>query len=325
MAADVLTRRALNRATMARQLLLERSDLDALAAIEHLVGHAGAGAATTPTSPCGPVSTGSSPSNSPNCSSTGERCGSRRCGPRCTCSAPTTACASGRSSNRCSTPSSAVTPRSLRTCARSTSGRCSTRLARAARRAADDDGPTPPAARPTVPGPRRRCARLRLPQPPRPRPGTAARRVGPAQPGRPDDGRDVARAAARHRAIDRRCGRALPAGVRAGTARRPRRVVPTHGLPGGTRPATSPTADVPGRAWAGAVRRPGRHPARSVDAGAAPIPADVRQRGALARRSRPLHTRRRRPPDDRQPGVRCRPRGRLHLGDVVARTCRLEP
>ena len=38
MAADVLSRRALNRATMARQLLLERTDLDALAAIEHLVG-----------------------------------------------------------------------------------------------------------------------------------------------------------------------------------------------------------------------------------------------------------------------------------------------
>jgi hypothetical protein len=37
-AADVLTSRALNRATMARQLLLERADIDALAAIEHLVG-----------------------------------------------------------------------------------------------------------------------------------------------------------------------------------------------------------------------------------------------------------------------------------------------
>ncbi len=38
MAAEVLTRRALNRATMARQLLLERAELDALGAIEHLVG-----------------------------------------------------------------------------------------------------------------------------------------------------------------------------------------------------------------------------------------------------------------------------------------------
>jgi hypothetical protein len=35
---DVLTRRALNRATMARQLLLERHDLDPLTAIHHLVG-----------------------------------------------------------------------------------------------------------------------------------------------------------------------------------------------------------------------------------------------------------------------------------------------
>jgi hypothetical protein len=36
--ADVLTRRALNRATLARQLLLERSPLTPLAAVEHLVG-----------------------------------------------------------------------------------------------------------------------------------------------------------------------------------------------------------------------------------------------------------------------------------------------
>ena len=38
MAADVLSRRALNRVTMARQLLLQRSELETLAAIEHLVG-----------------------------------------------------------------------------------------------------------------------------------------------------------------------------------------------------------------------------------------------------------------------------------------------
>jgi hypothetical protein len=36
--ADVLGDRALNRATLARQLLLERADLDPLAAVEHLVG-----------------------------------------------------------------------------------------------------------------------------------------------------------------------------------------------------------------------------------------------------------------------------------------------
>jgi hypothetical protein len=36
--ADVLSLRALNRATMARQLLLHRSNLPALDAVEHLVG-----------------------------------------------------------------------------------------------------------------------------------------------------------------------------------------------------------------------------------------------------------------------------------------------
>lgn len=36
--AETLTRRALNRATLARQLLLERSDMSAVAAVEHLVG-----------------------------------------------------------------------------------------------------------------------------------------------------------------------------------------------------------------------------------------------------------------------------------------------
>ena len=41
----VLSRRALNRATLERQLLLHRVDLAPLDAVEHLVGHAGAGAA----------------------------------------------------------------------------------------------------------------------------------------------------------------------------------------------------------------------------------------------------------------------------------------
>jgi hypothetical protein len=36
--ADVLSRRALNRATLERQLLLRRSDLSALDVVEHLVG-----------------------------------------------------------------------------------------------------------------------------------------------------------------------------------------------------------------------------------------------------------------------------------------------
>lgn len=38
MSADVLTQRALNRATLERQLLLRRSELPILDAVEHLVG-----------------------------------------------------------------------------------------------------------------------------------------------------------------------------------------------------------------------------------------------------------------------------------------------
>ena len=38
MGADVLSRRALNRATLERQLLLRRAELTPLAAVEHLVG-----------------------------------------------------------------------------------------------------------------------------------------------------------------------------------------------------------------------------------------------------------------------------------------------
>jgi len=38
MPQPVLSRRSLNRATLARQLLLERSGLDTLAAVEHLLG-----------------------------------------------------------------------------------------------------------------------------------------------------------------------------------------------------------------------------------------------------------------------------------------------
>src|SRR5215213_146814 len=38
MQPDILTTRELNRATLARQLLLERSDMQVLDAVEHLVG-----------------------------------------------------------------------------------------------------------------------------------------------------------------------------------------------------------------------------------------------------------------------------------------------
>ena len=58
MAGDVLGRRALSRATLARQLLLRRWDLPVTAAVERLAGP-NAQDPEPPTSACGPVSAAS--------------------------------------------------------------------------------------------------------------------------------------------------------------------------------------------------------------------------------------------------------------------------
>ena len=68
---DVLSRRALNRATMARQLLLERHALGPLAAVAHLVGLQ-AQIPAIRTSRCGRGSPGSTPTSSVATWSNGE-------------------------------------------------------------------------------------------------------------------------------------------------------------------------------------------------------------------------------------------------------------
>ena len=114
-------------------------------------------------------------------------------------------------------------------------------------------------------------------------PGAAAGGVGPHGSGHHDHRRGVARPAAGGRSPDRRGRAALPGGVRAGLRRRRRGVVAPDRFSGGHRPAAPSPAGAPGRAGARAARSAGRAPARSRDAGAAAVPARVRQPAALPR------------------------------------------
>ena len=115
-----------------------------------------------------------------------------------------------------------------------------------------------------------------------------------------DDGRDVARPAARRR-HHRSTTWSLRylRGVRAGAARRPRGVVAADRVPGGPRAPAPATADVPRRARAGALRRAGRPRCPIRDAGAAPVPAEY-DNVLLSHADRGRYT----PDDARPPGDR---------------------
>ena len=85
MPTDVLNLRALNRALLARQMLLEPSPLPegpgragaVIGMVEHLAGLQAAGAVPAVTTGCGPGWPGSSPVTWPSCWSAGRWSGSR--------------------------------------------------------------------------------------------------------------------------------------------------------------------------------------------------------------------------------------------------------
>ena len=95
--APILTTRAINRATLARQLLLERTSMSLTAVIEHLVGLQ-AQTPTPPTSACGRGSRASARTSSRSSCSIARSCASRSCAPRSSWSPPATPGRSGRSS-----------------------------------------------------------------------------------------------------------------------------------------------------------------------------------------------------------------------------------
>ena len=93
---DALSRRALNRATLERQLLLRRSELPVLDAVEHLVGLQ----AQVPLNPYTALWSRLDGFRPEELGAAARRprgsCGSSSCGRRSTSSPPTTACCCGR-------------------------------------------------------------------------------------------------------------------------------------------------------------------------------------------------------------------------------------
>ena len=158
---------------------------------------------------------------------------------------------------------------------------------------------------------------LRRPQPPRPRPGAATRRVAAPRPGHGDDGRVVAGSTTRHRAaiedvVERYLaafGPARPADLATWS-----RLTGFREILDGMR---ARAADVPRRPGPRAVRRARRATPRPGRAGARAVPARVRQRRAVPRRPHPLHARRRRRAGHRRPGARHRARRRVARRHVV--------
>ena len=146
-----------------------------------------------------------------------------------------------------------------------------------------------------LPRARRGRSRVCLPQPPRARPGAAARAPRPLAPGHGDDGRGVARASARRR---RRPSTTSSSATCARSARRPRPMSRRGpGSPGSPPSSTRLGGAAPamaGRGRAHAVGCRGRRAGRPGDSRPGAAPARVRQRAPRARR--PLALLRRRGP-----------------------------
>ena len=291
MVSAVLDQRALNRATLARQHLLERTPLSPLDAVGRWSASRRRCRATR-TSPSGRAWTGSARRNCRCCSRNGRPSAPWRCGRRSTCSRPTTRSRFARSSSRCSTQSSRATPSTGHACATSTSARA---LA-TARELLDERPLTTTELRaglaerhPELDAPAAayacRCLLALVQVPPRGlwrRSGTVRLTTLEAWVGRALDAAPVARPARP----------ALPRRLRPGDRRRRRDVVAAHRPATRARAAASRSRHVSRRARPRALRPPGRAPARSGDAGAAAVPARVRQRPPVARRPQPVRARR---------------------------------
>lgn len=146
----------------------------------------------------------------------------------------------------------------------------------------------------------------------------AARRVGPQRPDRADHGRAVVRPGAVARGVRRRGRTAVSGRLRARVGQGHADVVRADPDAAGLRAAAARPRRLPGREGRGAVRPPGRAPARRGHARPAALPARVRQSAALARRPQPRGGRRPQEPDlARQPGVLHAARGRLPRRDLA--------
>ena len=293
----VLSQRALNRALLARQMLLERDERSVADAVRDLYGLQ----AQAPWSPY--TALWSRPrrvrprTSWGRCSPTGGPSASWSCGARSTCSRPTTPSPCGRC-----TPSTWP-------------GTCARRSGNRAWRASTWPRSRPPAralveeAAAAVRRARRPAGRALA----RPRPGDA--RPGGRVPGVPlvqvppravwgrsgqvtvTTPRTLGRPAARHRRHPRRHGAALPGRVRAGLGHGRPGLVGAHPAAGGHRPPGRPGGAVPQRGRAASCStcptRPAPTPTRRPRCASCPTSTTCRCRTPTARRLVDDHVRKR--------------------------------